>query len=153
MPPRPRGRGSTRARGGGRGGATTGRSTEPTGEATAVATPPETEAAGATEPPAQPIVVKQDDDDDDAKPPTTSENTPAPDDSQQPPSIDASYVNCLHCARSYANTLGSVQSPLLKMARDRLRALQCSGSAASTPHALHPQLCVVAPRFEARKAR
>ncbi|KAH7067327.1 RNA polymerase III RPC4-domain-containing protein [Paraphoma chrysanthemicola] len=88
MPPRVRGRGSTRARGGGRGGAAAGRSSESTGEGTAVATPPETAAAVATEAPALPVVPKQDDDDD-AKPPTTAENTPAPDESQQSPSIDA----------------------------------------------------------------
>lgn len=70
MPPKPRGRGSTRARAGGRGGATAGRATDGSREATETTTPPTFDA------PAEPTeaVVPKEEGAADAKPPTPVDN-------------------------------------------------------------------------------
>ncbi|KAF2027447.1 hypothetical protein EK21DRAFT_71831 [Setomelanomma holmii] len=108
MPPRPRGRGSTRARGGGRGGATARRATDASSEATAVAIPPQTEEADAPEASAQSVVPNQNDNDD-AKPPITSENTPVPDGAQQSPAIDPAV------ASPQDGTASSVRPPVQRL--------------------------------------
>ena len=60
MPPKARGRGSTRARGGARGGATVGRDTAAASESTEVATP---QPVATTEAPVEPIAPQQEDGD------------------------------------------------------------------------------------------
>ena len=78
MPPKPRGRGSTRARAGGRGGATAGRATDSTSEATEVATPQTFDTPAVGEP--TETVVPKEEGDADAKPPTPAENESTPND-------------------------------------------------------------------------
>lgn len=78
MPPKPRGRGSTRARAGARGGAAVGRATDTAIEATETATPQTFDAPIASEP--IPAVVPKEEGDADAKPPTPVENASTPND-------------------------------------------------------------------------
>jgi DNA-directed RNA polymerase III subunit RPC4 len=89
MPPKPRGRGSTRARGGARGGATAGRDTA--GDNTENATTPQSAtAAAATEAPAEPAVAKAENDD--AEPPIAGEDVELTTESKASPSVVASYA-------------------------------------------------------------
>ncbi|KAF2633093.1 hypothetical protein BU25DRAFT_358129 [Macroventuria anomochaeta] len=78
MPPKPRGRGSTRARAGGRGGAAAGRATGSTSEATETTTPQTFDTPAASE--AAEVIVPKEEGDADAKPPTTVENESTPND-------------------------------------------------------------------------
>jgi DNA-directed RNA polymerase III subunit RPC4 len=98
MPPNPRGRGSTRARGSGRGGAAGGRATTDTSESTD-ATPQSTAPEEASEAPAEPVVPKQEDGD--AKPVVTGEGASATIESQAPeaPPAAASYALSLYTLR------------------------------------------------------
>ncbi|RAR03582.1 recombination hotspot-binding protein [Stemphylium lycopersici] len=90
MPPKPRGRGSARARGGARGGSTAGRDTGANSEGTEDATPQSTAPAAATEGSAEPVVPKQEDSD--AKPVVAGERAPATAESQDVASTAVSAV-------------------------------------------------------------
>ncbi|KAF9700508.1 hypothetical protein EKO04_002071 [Ascochyta lentis] len=72
MPPKPRGRGSTRARAGPRGGAAAGRATDSASEAPESTTPQTFDAPTASD--SLPTVVPKEEGDADVKPPTPAEN-------------------------------------------------------------------------------
>ncbi|KAF1829700.1 hypothetical protein BDW02DRAFT_509331 [Decorospora gaudefroyi] len=109
MPPKPRGRGSTRARGGARGGATAGRATAATREATEAATPPSPAGPAATEAPAESVVPKQEDGD--AKPAVSvGESLSTNNESAASPSTAAPpQPGAEPAARASVQRLGSLQ--------------------------------------------
>ncbi|KAH6642113.1 RNA polymerase III RPC4-domain-containing protein [Boeremia exigua] len=78
MPPKPRGRASTRARAGGRGGATAGRAVENPSEAVQTTTPPTFDAPAASE--TADAVVTEEDNNVDTKPPSPTGNESTPND-------------------------------------------------------------------------
>ncbi|KAI4617591.1 uncharacterized protein J4E87_008227 [Alternaria ethzedia] len=113
MPPKPRGRGASRARGSARGGAVAGRATTGASESTD-ATPQSTAPADASEAAAEPVVPKQEDGD--AKPVISGDGASAAMESQasEAPSTTASAVaspqpSAEPTTRAPVQRLGSLQ--------------------------------------------
>ena len=100
MPPRPRGRASVPARGGGRGGAAVGQSASSVDEDIELATPQTSTPTIAADVEAQPVVPKQEMDED-TKPPVVGGDTATAIELQASSSLAASYVPELHRVKAY----------------------------------------------------
>ncbi|KAL6151698.1 hypothetical protein ACJQWK_10405 [Exserohilum turcicum] len=109
MPPKPRGGGSTRARGGARGGSTAARDTAAARESVDDATPQSTAPAAATGDAAEPVVPKQEDNE--SKPAVSGESTVVAGDSHASPSaaVESPQPGAEPSARAPVQRLGSLQ--------------------------------------------
>lgn len=156
MPPKPRGRGASRARGSARGGAVSGRATTGASESTD-ATPQSTAAADASEAAAEPVVPKQEDGD--AKPVVSGDGASEAIESQasEAPSATASYALSPHLLDGSTDIRTTGLSHHPNLAQNQPPALQCKDSAVSRAQCLlrdlhHRLYAAAAAQLEGRGA-